>query len=344
MKRLRVLVLVHEDLVPPDSLEGHSDQEIGLWKTEFDVVAALRELGHDVKVLGVQSDLGAIRDAILEWKPDIAFNLLEEFHGVGLYDQHVVSYLELMKQHYTGCNPRGLVLAHDKALTKKILSFHRIPVAAFVAYPKGRVVKPPIRLSYPLIVKSIEEHGSFGIAQASVVSNVEELQERVAYLHENLGTHAMAEEYVEGRELYLAILGNRRLTTLPLMELHFGDLSETGFAIATRKVKWDWGYQERHGIDARTPDDLSPEVTKRLVTLGKRVYRRLGLSGYARIDFRLRNGGEPYVLEANPNADLAYGEEFANSAEAMGISYEELIQRVLNHGLRYQAAWRLDDS
>ena len=138
MKRLRVLVLMHESLVPPASLEGYTEAEILEWKTEFDVVSTLREMGHEVLPLGVYDDLGDLRRATEDFKPHVWFNLLEEFHGVGVYDHHVVSYLELMKQQYTGCNPRGLLLAHDKPLAKKILSFHKISSPGFFVAPRGK--------------------------------------------------------------------------------------------------------------------------------------------------------------------------------------------------------------
>src|ERR1044071_2883851 len=149
MKRLRILVLMHEDLVPPDPLNG---QEVAgaEWKTEYDVVSTLRKLGHDVKPLGVKSDLGVLRSAIEDWQPQIAFNLLEEFDGVATYDQNVVAYLELLRVPYTGCNPRGLMLSRDKALSKKILTYHRIPCPDFGVFPLGRAVRRSRRLSFPL--------------------------------------------------------------------------------------------------------------------------------------------------------------------------------------------------
>ena len=147
LKRRRVLVLMHEDLVPPDSIEGMRDEEVGkaAWKTEFDVVATLREMRQEVRPLGVVSDLGRVRAAIDDFRPHVAFNLLEEFDGVAVYDQHIVSYLELVRQPYTGCNPRGLTLARDKALSKKILTYHRIPVPRFVVFPRGRRVRRLVR-------------------------------------------------------------------------------------------------------------------------------------------------------------------------------------------------------
>ena len=180
MKRQRILVLMHPELVPPKSVRGYTQHEINLWKTEYDVVTTLRNLDHEVCPLGIQDELLPVGNAGEEWKPHVVFNLLEEFHGKATYDQHVVSYLELLRVAYTGCNPRGLVLARGKALCKKLLAYHRIRVPAFVVYPIGRKVRRTKRLAFPLIVKSLIEHASLGIARASVVDSEEKLAERVA--------------------------------------------------------------------------------------------------------------------------------------------------------------------
>jgi D-alanine-D-alanine ligase len=335
MKRLRILVLMHLDLVPPETMKGYTDAEIAQWKTEYDVVMTLREMGHEVRPLGVYDDLGVIRQAITEWRPHIAFNLLEEFHGNSLFDYHVVGFLELIKQPYTGCNPRGLLLAHDKALSKKILHFHRIRTPRFAVIPRG-AVRPPPRLKFPLFVKSLIEQGSYGISQASIVNSEEKFRERVEYLQEKLSTPVIAEEYIEGRELYLAVIGNQRTRALPVIELKFGNLPEAAPRIATHKVKWDWRYQKEYGIDSRPAEDLEPRLVQKLQRLARRIYRSLDLSGYARIDLRLAPDGEVYVLEANANPDVAYGGELSLAAEAAGIQYEELLQRIVNLGLAYR--------
>ncbi len=340
MKRLRVLVLVHEDLVPPDSLDGYSEEEIDRWKTEFDVCAGLESLGHEVRPLGLRDDLGVVRRAIEQWKPHVAFNLLEEFHGVAVYDHHMVTYLELLKQPYTGCNPRGLLLAHDKALSKQILTYHRIDTPRFVVYPRGSRVRRPTRLSFPLLVKSTVEDASLGISQASIVTNYERLVDRVEFVHEQVQSDAIAEQYVEGRELYVGVLGNQRLITLPVWEMVFGRMPNGMARIATAKVKWDRECQKRWGIDTRRAENLPPGSEERIYKICRRVYRALSLSGYARMDLRLAPDGRIWVLEANPNPNLSYGEDFAESAHTIGISYEALLQRILNLGRRYRAPWR----
>jgi D-alanine-D-alanine ligase len=340
MNKRRVLVLMHEDLVPPDSVKGLSDEEIANWKTEYDVVTGLGNLGHDVRPLGVSRDLNPIRDAIVEWKPHIAFNLLEEFHGVTLYDQHVASFLELMREPYTGCNPRGLMLAHDKALCKKILSYHRIAVPDFAVFQRKRAVRRPKWLDFPLLVKSATEEASLGIAQASIVHNDEKLADRVAFIHDQLRTDALVEEYIEGRELYVGVLGNRRIETFPIWEMLFSNMPEGVAHIATAKVKWDHKYQAKHGIATAAAKDLPNGLADHLPRLCRRIYRTLQMSGYARMDFRLTPEGKVFVLEANPNPNLAYGEDFAESAERIGLKYEPLLQRILNLGLSYQAEWK----
>lgn len=339
-RKLRVLVLVHEDLVPPESIEGLSDREIAPWKTEYDVIATLQDMEHVVRPLGVGSDLGVLRDAIEKFKPDITFNLLEEFHGVAVYDQHVVSYLELMKRRYTGCNPRGLMLAHDKALSKKILAYHRIPVPDFVVLPMGRKVHIPRRLEYPLLVKSLTEEGSVGIAKASHVAEESQLWERAEFIHRQLQTDAIAERYIPGRELYVGITGNQRLAVFPIWELIFENLADDAPFIATAKVKWDESYQKKLGVKTEAAKDLEPAVAQKIVNLSKRAYRTLNITGYARMDIRLTPEGDVYLLEANPNPQLMYGEDFAESAEAAGLSYEALLQRILNLGMSYRAQWQ----
>jgi D-alanine-D-alanine ligase len=336
VKRQRVLVLVHKHLVPPADTTG-MDVVNAEWKTEFDVISTLEEMGHAVRPLGIQDELNPIRQAIEEWKPTIVFNLLEAFDNVNLFDQNVVSYLELLRIPYTGCSPRGLLLARDKSLSKKLLAYHRIPVPEFWVFRRGQMLKVPKRLRFPVIVKSLTQQASIGISQASVVGDEEKLRRRVEFIHTSVGTHAIVERYVDGRELYVGVLGNQRLQVFPVWEMHFQKMVEgDNWPIATERVKWSTKYQQRHGImtakAADLPDGLEPQIVK----MAKRVYRSLELSGYARIDLRLDRDGRIYVLEANPNPQIAYGEDFAESAEHGGLSYEELLDRILALGLQWR--------
>lgn len=327
--------------MPPPDLRGQSEAEIESCRTEYNVLSTLSNLGHEIETLGVGDQIGELRRVIREWRPEIAFNLLEEFSGLVTYDHYVVGLLELMRQPYTGCNPRGMMISRDKVLTKQVLAYHRIPSPRFHFFPWGRAYREPRSLEFPLFVKSATEDASLGIAQASVVRDRERLRERVQFIHAQTQSDALAEQYIEGRELYVGVLGNERLRTFPVWELDFGTLSEVQAGIATRKVKWDPDYQRRHNIRTGPARDLSPAMHAKLSALSKRVYRALHMSGYARMDFRLRDDGSIFVLEANANPNLTYGEDFAESGERAGLSYEQLLNRIVQLGLDHQPEWRL---
>lgn len=331
---------MHESLVPPENLEGHTAKEIEEWRTEYDVTTTLRSNGHEVQCIGVLDSLTELRSAIADWKPDVVFNLLEEFNGIVTYDQHVVAFLELLRQPYTGCNPRGLLLSRDKSLCKQLLAFHRIPTPQFVVFRRGARVQVPRKLRFPLFVKSTVEDASLGIAQASVVDDAARLKERIEFVHQQVGSDALVEEFIEGRELYVGIMGNDRLTRLPVWEMVFGSMPESQAAIATRKVKWDKRYQTKYGITTRAAEGLPPPMLASLDKLSKRIYRTLGLSGYARMDFRVRPDGQIFVLEANANPNLEASEDFAESARAAGLAYEELLEKIMGLGTSYRAEWR----
>src|SRR5436853_2605257 len=334
-KKLRVMVLCHEDLVPPDSVNGLSEKEKVEIKTEFDVTSTLKKMGHEVYPIGLYNNLGVIGNALLEHKPHVAFNLLEEFHGYPLYDQHVVSYLELMKQPYTGCNPRGLTISHDKALAKMVLAYHRIHVPAFAVFHMNRVVKRSKRLQFPLLVKSISEEGSVGIARASIVHDDAKLAERVEFIHRQTKTHAIAEQYIAGREIYVSVIGNQRLQTYTPWELVIEKLPEDTPNITTSKLKWDPAYQEKVGVVTKAAE-IDKAMRRKLERLSKKIYRTLFLSGYARLDYRLTEDGQIFLLEANPNPQIALNEDFADSAKHSQVDYEALLQKIVTLGLSYR--------
>ena len=340
MRKLRILVAVHETLIPPDSLEGHTEHEIDEWRTEYDVVSTFKKARHEVQCVGILDSLADLRIAIQDGKPDIVFNLLEEFDGIVSHDQHVVAYLELLRQPYSGCNPRGLMLSRDKVLSKQLLAYHRVPTPQFLLFERDHKVVLPKRLRFPLFVKSATDDASLGIAQASVVADAAALRERIAFVHEQTRSDALVEEFIEGQEVYVGVYGNDRLTVLPPWELNFGTLPPDQAAIATRKVKWDRKYQRRHGITTMRAQSLPDGASERLQRLARRIYRALHLSGYARMDFRVRPDGSIFVLEANANPNLSESEDFAKSAAAVGVSYEQLLSRIVTLGLGYKAAWR----
>lgn len=331
-RKLRVLVLMHPDYMPPTNVEAASEREAFDWKTEYDVLQALRKLGHEGQALGVSDELRPIRQAVEAFQPHVVFNLLEEFHGLASFDHHVVSYLALIRVPFTGSGARGLVLARDKALSKKVLAYHRIPAPAFAVFPRGQRVRMPRHLHFPLIVKSLTEEASLGISQASVVDDLERLTERVRFIHDSIGSDAIAEAFIEGRELYVGLLGNRRVQVLPVWELCFDNLPRGALAIATARVKHNPDYQEKRGVYTEQAE-LPDEIAERIQRTSRRIYRILELDGYARIDYRLADDGTLYFLEANPNPDIAEREDFASAAEAAGISYHALIDRILHLAL-----------
>lgn len=335
VKKRRVLLLVHQDLVPPgqEKIDELTDSQVEPFKTEYHVESELRALGHDVRVLGLYDELRPLRIAIEEFKPHVAFNLLEEFRETPAYDSYMVNYLELHRTAYTGCSAPGLFLARDKALSKKILAYHRIRAPRFMVVPRGKRVRRTRQLEFPLIVKSLNEEASLGIAQASLVHNDERLAERVAFVHRTIESPAIVEQFIPGRELYLAVLGNKRLISFPTWELRIEDRPEGQPLIATAKAKWDLDYQERRGV-VHGPANLPPELEERVQRVGRRIYRRLGLSGYARIDFRLHEDGRLFFLEANPNPQISSDEEFAAAAEAYGFSYGALLEKLIRLGIR----------
>jgi D-alanine-D-alanine ligase len=341
VKCRRVLVVVHASLVPPESLEGYTPQQIQDWRAEYDIVSTLRASGHDVRVLGVLDSLVELRAAIAEWEPHVVFNLLEEFDGIVAYDQHVPAFLEMLRQPYTGCNPRGLLISRDKALCKQVFAFHRIPTPQFAVFRRGQRLHVPKQLRYPLFVKSSTDDASLGIAQASVVEDAASLRARVEFVFDQNKSDVLVEEYIEGRECYVGVIGNERLTRLPVWELDFGTMPSNQSAIATRKVKWDLDYRSRYGIGSRPAVDLPPGVEAQLDRLSRRIYRALGLSGFARMDFRVRADGSVFVLEANANPHLAAHEDFARSAAAAGLGYPQLLERLISLGHDYRSPWRV---
>ncbi len=335
MKSKKIAVLMHEALVPPEGVKlSRNEREKAEYRTEYDVVTTLRESGHEVVCLGVYDELSVIKRNLEEYKPHIVFNLLEEFNGNTLFDSHVVSYLELMKIPYTGAGPRGLMLARDKALAKKIMSYHRIKTPKFWVYPKSKKAKLKKSMEFPLIVKCLWEEASYGIAKGSVVTNEAKLLERIAYIHETLETDALVEQFVVGREMYVGIYGNDRPSALPVWELHFKNVDEPEKEIYSANAKFNEGYRKRKGI-ATAAAKLSPEEAIRIQSICKRAYKCLGLSGYARIDLRYTDKGEVMILEANPNPDISFDDEFALSAAAAGKSYSELLEKIMTLGFSW---------
>ncbi len=302
-------------------------------KAELHVYEALKNLGHEVRLLAVSDEVGVIVEEYQAHRPDIVFNQVEQFCGDGAQERNVIGLLEMLQLPYTGTGSAGLLLCKDKGMAKKILSHHHIKTAPFHVLHRGGRIAPQKKLKYPIIVKPLREEASYGISQGSFVDNDKSFIERVQFLHDSMDQDALVEEYVDGRELYVGILGNHRLQVFPPRELVFGEVPEDEPKIATYKSKWDEKYRKRWGIKNRFAGNLANGMLKKLERICKNVYYYLYLRGYARLDLRLTPENEIVVLEANPNPFIAKDEDYALSAAKAGIEYEQLIQRILNYGL-----------
>ncbi|MBI3847399.1 MAG: ATP-grasp domain-containing protein [Planctomycetes bacterium] len=324
-KKLKVTVVFDTDVPPPTDQDYSKHLEKQVDEAEFDVFHALVRCGHDVKLLGIHDDIHVLLDGLAKDPPDVVFNAAEAFRGLAALDTTVPTILDALTIPYTGCAPSGLIVARDKALSKKVLAYHGICVPRFEVYPIGREVTEPPGIPFPLLVKPQSEDASYGIAKTSIVNDMDALRERVSHVHNWLKRDVIAEELINGRELYVGVLGNEKLQVLPTVEMTF----ENKPNIATFKVKWDETYRERRGIRNVFPTDLTDEVESRLAEVASTAYRVLGLRDYGRIDVRLTPKNEIYVLEANPNPFIAFGEDFANAAEMAGLSYPQLLDRIV---------------
>ncbi len=333
-KKLKVLALF--DAVRPTTLDQDLSAELKTvdWKTEAALLQALDTLGHTHEQLALFDNLDLLRQKLQTFTPDVIFNLADQFRNNRAFDQHIASYLALHDIPFTGCGPTGLTLCKHKGISKKILSYHRIHTPAFVLIPRGRRPVRPKHLRFPILVKPLKEEASYGIAQASFVETDDQFRERVTFLHENTGNDVIAEEYIEGRELYVSLIGNHRLQVLPIRELVFREVPPDEPKIATYKAKWDEAYRQKWGLENRFAEGLEPAVVRHIESVCKRIYHLLTIDGYARIDLRLNARNELYFIEANPNPALAPDEDFAESARQAGIAYPQLIDRLARLGMR----------
>lgn len=328
-------MLVHPDLIPPEDVKKSDiDPEFTPWITEYDVLTTLRNNDHKVEILGVAENLSVIKDKITEFNPNIVFNLLEEFQGEAIFDQNVVSYLELLGMPYTGTNPKGLMIGRDKALSKKILAYHKIGTPKFQVFPRNKRKKKVLIKSYPLIVKCLTEEASLGISQASIVHTEDKLKERVAFIHEKYRTDAIAEQFVEGREFFVGVLGNYAFEALPVWELTFDQAENPEKEFYTANAKFNEKYRKKKGISTGKAK-ISEELELELQTVAKKSFKSLGLSGYARMDMRVDDAGKIYVLEVNPNPDISEADDFAQSAKKAGYSYGELLNKIIKLGTKW---------
>jgi D-alanine-D-alanine ligase len=325
---------------------GQMEREVAAWRNdepemEYQIAHALEEWGHEVRLLGVRDDLEYLVRCLAEWKPDLVFNGAEAFRGDESLEYLLPGLLEAEGYRYTGAPPLALQMTRNKAISKKVLTYFGIQVPGFVSYRLGEQVERPPALMFPLIVKPLQADASAGIAQASIVQDLGSLAERVAFIHERFGQGAIAEEFVDGRELYVSIVGNdQSLEILPITEMVF-DKSRTRpeERIATQYAKWDESYRQRKGIRNVFARPLARAVRDRIVETCRTAYRALWLRDYARLDLRLSADGTVWVLEANANPFISYGHDMANAAAKAGMEYCAFIQRIVDAAIeRYERA------
>lgn len=303
------------------------------WYTENDVYQALLENKCEVRRLGLFNDVRPLLEEVEEFKPDVIFNQVEAFHQVTRFDKNIAALIELLNIPYTGATPTAITLCNDKGLCKKILRYHRVRTPRFHSFYRNHLVWLPSTIRLPCIVKPLTEEASRGISLASIVDDEKSFIERVNMIHERMGLDAIAEEYIEGRELYVSIIGDQRLRILPPRELSFGQLPEDEPRIATYKAKWDDAYRKRWGIKDDFAGKLDDELAERINDVCKRAYRALNIRSYARFDLRVKASGSVYVIEPNANPCIAREDELAQSAEKVGISYPKLIRMMVNQAL-----------
>ena len=332
-KRYKILVLFGSAGTPPADQDFSKELKTDDYAAEAHVIDALKALGHEVRTLGIWDEASMIVDEIKTNPPDIVFNLTEHFNEVSAYDRNVAGLLEMMGVPYTGSSPTGLTLCKNKGMAKELLAYHKIRVPNFAVYSPGATIKRPSRLKFPLFIKPAEDEASYGISLGSFVEDDSAFEERIHFIHERMNQPALAEEFIEGREIYVSLIGNERLRVLPYREVIFTEVPDHQPKFSTFKAKWDDAYRKRWGIQNVFAEPFSNGTDQSIAKICKAVYRALRIRGYGRIDLRVTPDGEIVVLEANPNPNLDRDDEFAQSAMKAGYSYPRLVQKILTLAL-----------
>ena len=330
MGKLNILVLYDRWEEPEEPGAGEKaplTRTLDKKEVEEEVADALRKLGHEATLHVLDGSTKSLH-ALARLECDLVFNLAESFAGNDTADHCIVAYLELIGKRTTGAGSHGMLYAQDKGVAKKILEFHGIHTPVFARSYRGRLDFSH-DLEFPVIVKPAREDGSIGIEFNAVVSSIRELMERIDWLHAHFDSPVLIEEYVEGREMYVGIIGNDNPAPLPVVELDLSKLPEGRPRIAGAEVKWGKGTRAYRDTKSVIAEDLPEETVSLLQQTAVAVYQALDLRDYARIDMRLRPDGRVAVIEANPNPWLASKSEFAMAARKAGRTYTELIEEIV---------------
>jgi D-alanine-D-alanine ligase len=302
-------------------------------EAEYDVARALMAGGHEVLMIGIGDEVAPLLTKLAAFQPRLVFNGCEGFRKNARHEYAIAALLDIYGYRYTGSSPTALLVARNKSLTKKVLAFHGIRVPAFAEFHEGDELVRPSELRFPLIVKPLLEDASIGIAQASVVEDDASLKQRVEFIHTKYHQAAIVEELVEGREVYVGLIGNDTLEVLPLTEMTFGEPETGEHRIATYKAKWDEDYRKKKKIRNVFAKGVSEELTKRIGDICTTAFHALWLQDYGRVDVRLAHDDEVYVLEVNPNPFIADEHELAEAAAKSGLKYNAFIQRIVDEAM-----------
>ncbi len=333
-KQPRVLLAFDTPYPIPRGYDFREEFKDPDWVTERDVYKALLENGYEVNLLGIYDDVMPLIDEIRENRPDVVFNLAEVFRDDSRLEKNIAWLLEMLGVPYTGAPPSNLLVCNNKALSKEILSFHKIKVPEFYTFYRSHKIRLPRRLPIPLIVKPLADEASRGICRASIVKDRKALVERIGFIHRRLRRDVIAEEFIEGRELYISVLGSVRMRVLPPIEMKFGDVPRHQPHIATYRAKWDTAYRKSRGIKNVLAGRLPNGLGEKIEEVCKHAYRALGMRCYARFDIRVTRDAEVYIIEANANPSLARYEDFAQAAKKANIPYDRLIRKIVSHAFQ----------
>jgi D-alanine-D-alanine ligase len=329
--RLKVIVLF--DRWEPKDVQGPATDRQPLVRVlekrevEQEVADALIKLGHEPVLHMLDGTVKSLH-ALARMDCDLVFNLSESFAGNDTADVNIAAYLDLIGKRYTGSGAHGLLFAQDKAVAKKIFAFHGIETPSFARVFRGRLASSH-DLHFPVIVKPAREDGSIGIECNAVVTSIRELMERIDWLHEHFDSPVLIEEYVDGREMYVSVLGNDTPVALPVIELDLSKLPEGTPRIACAEVKWAKGTAAYRVTNTAAPTDLAPETVSLLQQTATAAYQALELRDYGRVDMRLRPDGQVSVIEVNPNPWLSSRAELAQAGRKSGRSYPQLIEEIV---------------
>jgi len=308
--------------------------EIGVIEEREKMLEVLQEKGYHTTLFNIKGDIKRLIKFLEENKIDLIFNLCESLKGLAINEMHVAGIFELMNVPYTGAGPLALGTCLNKVRTKVILNAHGIPTARHILYKKAEEINlDDLHLSFPLIVKPLREDASIGIENSSVVYNIESLRQRAAFIAATYNQPALVEEYIEGRELNVAIIGNEQPSVLPISEIDFSKLPPNYPKIVTYNAKWVEGTAEYIGTVGTCPAKLSPEVEERVRDVALQAYKLMEIRDYARVDIRLDGQNTPFVLEVNPNPDISRDTGFARSARAAGMTFEDMLARIIETAL-----------